>query len=88
MKSEGFMPRSRYPDKDWRIPVSRDYKLVIPCQQTQCPINQSNYCSMASAIKINSGGRCQTGVDLIQEKTKMDKEKKKPSTSFYKHEGD
>jgi len=76
----------RYPGRDdWDIPVSRDYALVVPCEQVTCPLNKSNHCSMASAIKISSGGKCQTGADLIQEKNK---ENTPPDSSFYKHEGD
>ena len=83
METEGLMPRVG--GRDWSIPVSRDYKLVIPCENTECPINSLKFCSMASAIKISSGGFCQTGRDLIEEKSKKTKE---PNIGFYNHEGD
>ncbi|MDO8610091.1 MAG: hypothetical protein Q7R95_06055 [bacterium] len=70
----GLMPRIG--GRDYEIPVSRDYKLVIPCERADCPINQLLYCSMASAIKISSAGRCSTGDDLISEKIKLEKERK------------
>ena len=82
MKTEGLAPRVG--GRDWSIPVSRDYKLVIPCENTRCPINKSQYCSMPSVIVISSGGRCQTGIDLILEASKT----KKSETGYYKHEGD
>lgn len=55
---------ARYGDKFY----SRDYKLVIPCEFEQCQVNKSKHCSMPSAIKISSGGFCQTGRDLIKSK--------------------
>jgi hypothetical protein len=83
LEIHGLMPRIG--GRDWDIPVSRDYKLVIPCENNRCPINKLNYCSMASAIKINSAGTCQTGKDLIEEKIK---EKQEENKGYYKHEGD
>jgi hypothetical protein len=78
----GLMPRIG--GRDNKIPVSRDYKLVISCENTRCPINKLSFCSMASAIKINSAGKCKTGSDLIEEM----KDKKKEDLGFYKYEGD
>ena len=86
MEIHSLMPRIG--GRGEKIPVSRDYKLVIPCKNISCPINKLDYCSMASAIKINSAGVCQTGRDLIEEKLKMEKEKNKNKGGYYKHEGD
>lgn len=88
-KIHGLMPRIG--GRDYSIPVSRDYALIIPCEFTDCPINSSKHCSMPSSIKINSGGKCQTGFDLWQEKLKMKQEKlkkNKKDSGFYTHEGD
>ena len=74
------------PDRDWELPVSRDYALIIPCENVMCPANSSEHCSMPSAIRISSGGNCQTGKDLITEK--LTKKETKQNESYYKHEGD
>ena len=65
METLGFYARKPSWNDDI-IPVSRDYKLIVPCEMENCPINKSKHCSMASAIKISSGGYCQTGRDLIK----------------------
>ncbi len=85
MNDNGLMPRIG--GRNDKIPVSRDYKLVIPCEMVECPINRQNYCSMASAIKISSGGFCKTGRDLIEEMNKKI-DKKMKDIGFYQHEGD
>ena len=84
MIKEGLFPR--YPGRDYDFPVSRDYKLIVSCECTPCPLNKLNFCSMPSAIKISSGGKCQTGMDLIEEKNKTTKNE--PGKTYYKHEGD
>lgn len=43
-------------DRDGSYSVSRDYALIILCEQTECPINKLNFCSMPSCIEISSGG--------------------------------
>lgn len=52
--------------------TSRDYNIDVPCNRVTCPANSGylhrakNCCMMASAIKINAAGLCQTGEDLIK----------------------
>lgn len=85
MEKLGFMPRQ--PHRDWKIPVSRDYALIIPCENVMCPVNKSDHCAMPSAIEISSGGKCKTGEKLITEKLTKGKNKNE-NKSCYKHEGD
>lgn len=64
---------------------SRDYALIIECEYIACPANKMKHCSMPSAIRISSGGRCLTGTQLIE----LERENKgSANPSFYKHEGD
>lgn len=82
MEFHGLYPRQG--GREDKIPVSRDYKLVINCENISCPINRLNFCSMPSAIFINSGGKCKTGADLIEENARA----QPPKIGYYKHEGD
>lgn len=46
--------------------TSRDYFLGnISCNFSICPANKRNFCVMSSAIVIDAGGRCKTGIDLV-----------------------
>lgn len=45
--------------------LSSDYRLDIPCERLNCPVNRLGKCYMASAIRINAAGVCKTGQDLI-----------------------
>lgn len=83
----GFMQRQ---PGSHHFPASRDYCLpVISCECVECPVNHNSKCSMASAIKINSGGKCQTGADFIElKKFKDNKPAGKTYQDGYIKEGD
>lgn len=59
---------------------SRDYCLpTIPCAVFICPCNKNGKCELPSKISIRGDGRCQTGVDFMEdEKNKQLKIVKQP----------
>jgi len=73
MKEFNLMPRQPH---DYGYGGSRDYCLpTILCLVLVCAANKNEKCEMSSLIKINGDGKCQTGVDFIELKSKQPKEK-------------
>lgn len=62
--THGLMPRIGGGDY-----YSRDYELpTIPCGVRCCACNKDGKCEMPSAIKINAGGVCETGLKYLPKK--------------------
>lgn len=73
MEKKSLMPRQSH---NYGYGGSRDYCLpTIPCLVIICAANKNGKCEIPSLIKINSDGRCQTGIDFKELKNKQPKEK-------------
>ena len=65
---------------------SRDYCLpCVPCAVYVCPCNKNGKCELPSKISIRGDGRCQTGVDFMEEEKAKPLKIVKPKTKRKKN---